>query len=234
LAGFSVLVSSGTLLMVLGINDGAVSSGALLYLVSSTLTISAFFMLIELVERSQDAGANVLAVTMEAYGDADEDEPEEGDGVTMPGTMAILGTCFAMCGILLSGLPPLSGFIAKFAMLSAMMGTGAIGVPPTAPVWTLIILVILSGVAALISMTRVGIRTFWTSLEGVVPRVLVIEIVPVMFLLALTLFLTVQANSAMQYMDTTIRTLSNPSLYIDAVRNATVVPGVDDGTGGGH
>ncbi|WP_312407605.1 monovalent cation/H+ antiporter subunit D [Rhizobium sp.] len=234
LAGFSVLVSSGTLLMVLGINDGAVSSGALLYLVSSTLTISAFFMLIELVERSQDAGANVLAVTMEAYGDADEDEPEEGDGVTMPGTMAILGTCFAMCGILLSGLPPLSGFIAKFAMLSAMMGTGAIGVPPTAPVWTLIILVILSGVAALISMTRVGIRTFWTSLEGVVPRVLVIEIVPVMFLLALTLFLTVQANSAMQYMDTTIRTLSNPNLYIDAVRNATVVPGVDDGTGEGY
>lgn len=235
LAGFSVLVSSGTLLMVLGINDGAVSAGALLYLVSSTLTISAFFMLIELVERSQDAGANVLAVTMEAYGDADEDEPEEGDGVTMPGTMAILGTCFAMCGILLSGLPPLSGFIAKFAMLSAMMGTGAIGVPPTASVWILIILVILSGVAALISMTRVGIRTFWTSLEGVVPRVLVIEIVPVMFLLALTLFLTVQANSAMQYMDTTIRSLSNPSLYIDAVRNATVVPGVDSGTGGeGH
>lgn len=234
LAGFSVLVSSGTLLMVIGINDGAVSSGALLYLVSSTLTISAFFMLIELVERSQDAGANVLAVTMEAYGDADEDEPEEGDGVTMPGTMAILGTCFAMCGLLLSGLPPLSGFIAKFAMLSAMMGTGAIGVPPTIAVWLLIVLVILSGVAALISMTRVGIRTFWTSLEGTVPRVLVIEIVPVMFLLGLTLLLTVQANSAMQYMDTTIRTLSNPSLYIDAVRNATVVPGVDSGAGEGY
>jgi len=227
LAGFSVLVSSGTLLMVIGISDGAVSSGALLYLVSSTLTISAFFMLIELVERGQDAGANVLAVTMEAYGDADEYEPEEGDGVTMPGTMAILGTCFAACAILLSGLPPLSGFIAKFAMLSAMMGTGAIGVPPTAAIWTLSILVILSGVAALISMTRAGIRTFWTSIEGTVPRVLVIEILPVMFLLALTLALTVQAGPAMQYMDTTIRTLANPKLYIDAVRNAAVVPGVD-------
>ncbi len=232
LAGYSVLVSSGTLLMVLGINDGAVSSGALLYLVSSTLTISAFFMLIELVERGQDAGANVLAVTMEAYGDAEEDEPEEGDGVTMPGTLAILGTCFAMCGILLSGLPPLSGFVAKFAMLSAMMGTGAIGVPPTAAVWTLIILVILSGVAALISMTRAGIRTFWTSIEGTVPRVLVIEIVPVMFLLGLTLALTIQANAAIQYMDTTIRTLSNPNVYIDAVRNAVIVPGVDVETGG--
>jgi multicomponent K+:H+ antiporter subunit D len=227
LASFSVLVSSGTLLMVLGINDGAISSGALLYLVSSTLTISAFFMLIELVERGQDAGAIVLAVTMEAYGDADEDEPEEGDGVTMPGTMAILGICFAACGILLSGLPPLSGFVAKFAMLSAMMGTGAIGVPPTATVWVLVILVILSGIAALISMTRVGIRTFWSSLEGTVPRVLVIEIVPVMFLLFLTLALTVQAGPAMRYMDTTIRSLSNPRIYIDAVRNAAPIPDYD-------
>ncbi|TCL74924.1 monovalent cation/H+ antiporter subunit D [Rhizobium sp. BK251] len=235
LAGFSVLVSSGTLLMVLGINDGAISSGALLYLVSSTLTISAFFMLIELVERGQDAGANVLAVTMEAYGDADEDEPEEGDaGVAMPGTMAVLGTCFAACGILLSGLPPLSGFIAKFAMLSAMMGTGAIGVPPDAAVWTLIFLVILSGIAALISMTRAGIRTFWSSIEGTVPRVLVIEIVPVMFLIALTLGLTVQAGPTMQYMDTTIRMLSTPKIYIDAVQGAAVVPDHDgtsaDGT----
>ncbi len=232
LAGFSVLVSSGTLLMVLGINDGAVSSGALLYLVSSTLTISAFFMLIELVERGQDAGANVLAVTMEAYGEADDEPENEEEGVTMPGTMAVLGICFAACGILLSGLPPLSGFVAKFAMLSAMMGTGSIGVPPTAAIWALVVLVILSGIAALISMTRVGIRTFWSSIEGTVPRVLVIEIVPVMFLLALTLALTVRAGPAMQYMDTTIRTLSKPSIYIDAVNNALPIKGVKAGTEG--
>lgn len=223
LAGYSVLVSSGTLLMVLGINDGVVSSGALLYLVSSTLTISAFFMLIELVERGQDAGANVLAVTMEAYGDGEEADIEDGEGTTMPGTMAILGICFAACGILLAGLPPLSGFIAKFAMLSAMMGTGSIGTTPDLAVWTLIVLVILSGVAALISMTRAGIRTFWGSIEGAVPRVLVVELVPVMLLLSLTLGLTVKAGPAMTYMDTTIRTLSNPSAYVDAVRNAYVV-----------
>lgn len=223
LAGYSVLVSSGTLLMVLGINDGVVSSGALLYLVSSTLTISAFFMLIELVERGQDAGANVLAVTMEAYGDGEEADIEDGNGTTMPGTMAILGICFAACGILLAGLPPLSGFISKFAMLSAMMGTGSIGQTPDLAVWTLIVLVIFSGIAALISMTRAGIRTFWGSIEGAVPRVLVVELVPVMMLLSLTLVLTIQAGPAMTYMDTTIRTLANPSAYIDAVRNASVV-----------
>jgi len=238
LAGYSVLVSSGTLLMVLGINDGVVSSGALLYLVSSTLTISAFFMLIELVERGQDAGANVLAVTMEAYGDGEEADMEDGEGTTMPGTMAILGICFAACGILLAGLPPLSGFIAKFAMLSAMMGTGSIGTTPDLAVWTLIVLVILSGVAALISMTRAGIRTFWGSIEGAVPRVLVVELVPVMLLLSLTLGLTVKAGPAMTYMDTTIRTLSNPSAYVDAVRNAHVVKdrsssGTTAGEGGG-
>ncbi|RKE83410.1 monovalent cation/H+ antiporter subunit D [Rhizobium sp. AG855] len=227
LAGYSVLVSSGTLLMVLGINDGVVSSGALLYLVSSTLTISAFFMLIELVERGQDAGANVLAVTMEAYGDGEEADIEEGEGTAMPGTMAILGICFAACGILLSGLPPLSGFIAKFAMLSAMMGTGSIGMTPDAAVWALIVLVILSGLAALISMTRAGIRTFWGSIEGAVPRVLVVELLPVMLLLSLTLVLTVQARPAMTYMDTTIRALANPTLYVDAVRNARVVANPD-------
>jgi multicomponent K+:H+ antiporter subunit D len=237
LAGFSVLVSSGTLLMILGINEGAVSSGALLYLVSSTLTIGAFFMLIELVERGQDAGANVLAVTMEAFGEGEEEEPEEGEGVTMPGTLAILGTCFAACAILLSGLPPLSGFIAKFAMLSALMGTGAHGAPPTADIWALIVLIVFSGVAALISMTRAGIRSFWSSIEGTVPRVLVIEIVPVMLLLALTLLLTVRAGSAMEYMDTTIKTLSNPANYIDTVRNAIVLPGAEsaiDNQGGTH
>src|SRR5690606_37078303 len=70
IGAYSVLVSSGTLLAVIGLEDAAATSAALLYLISSTLTLGAFFMLVELVERSQDAGATVLAVTMEAYGDA--------------------------------------------------------------------------------------------------------------------------------------------------------------------
>ncbi|MBL0373396.1 monovalent cation/H+ antiporter subunit D [Rhizobium sp. KVB221] len=224
LTGFSVLVSSGTLLTVIGINEGTISSGALLYLVSSTLAISALFMLIELVERGQDAGANVLAVTMEAYGEGDEEDPEEEQGTGMPGTIAVLGTCFAACAILLSGLPPLSGFIAKFAMLSVMMGTGTTGVSPTPAVWMLAILIILSGVASLISMTRAGMRTFWGSIEGTVPRVRIIEIAPIIFLLALTTALTLRAGPALEYMDKTIHALSNPANYIGAVRDAAAVP----------
>src|SRR5690606_20826302 len=116
LAGYSVLVSSGTLLAAFGLANAEVTAGALFYLVSSTLTISAFFLVIELVERGQDAAAAVLAVTMEAYGDGEDEEEEEEVGVAIPGTLAVLGIAFAGCGMLLAGLPPLSGFIAKFAM----------------------------------------------------------------------------------------------------------------------
>ncbi|MGP4694172.1 monovalent cation/H+ antiporter subunit D [Agrobacterium cavarae] len=222
LAGFSVLVSSGTLLAAMGTGNPMVAAGALYYLVSSTLTISAFFMLIELVERGQDAGANVLAVTMEAYGDGEEEEEQEEVGVTMPGTMAVLGTCFAACGILLAGLPPLSGFIAKFSMLSAILNPQGMGANTEISTlsWWLVFLIVFSGLAALISMTRAGIRTFWSSLEGTVPRVFVIEIAPIMLLIGLTLAMTVQAGPIMRYMQETARILDLPESYIQGVMTA--------------
>jgi multicomponent K+:H+ antiporter subunit D len=224
IGAYCVLVSSGTLLTVIGLEDAAATSSALYYLVSSTLTLGAFFMLVELVERCQDAGANVLAVTMEAYGDADDEIAEEGEGVTMPSTLAILGTCFAASAILLSGLPPLSGFVAKFALLSAIIGTGSIGVPPTGSGLWFAALVILAGLATLIALTRAGIRTFWSSIEGRVPRVLVMEVVPVMMLLAVMAGLTIKAGPALAYMEETIRAIDKSKAYIEAVGEATPVP----------
>src|SRR5690606_30963324 len=187
LAGYSVLVSAGTLLAAIGMGDAAVVSGALFYLVSSTLTTAALFMLIELVERAREPGADLLTVTMEAYGDeveAEEDDEEE-VGVIMPGALAVLGVCFGCLALLLAGLPPLSGFIAKFALLTAMMNLDGVGSPMDIPArtWVLVALIILSGLAALVAMMRTGIRTFWAPLEVIVPRVLVVEVAPVMLLI---------------------------------------------------
>ena len=222
LAGYSVLVSSGTLLAAVGWGSTGVTAGALFYMVSSTLTIAAFFLLIELVERGQDAGANVLAVTMEAYGDADEEEEDDEVGVAMPGTLAALGICFGMCGILLAGLPPLSGFIAKFAMMSSMFNPAGLGsdlaIRPSA--WWLVALIILSGLSALIAMTRAGIRTFWASIEGTVPRVLVMEMAPVILLLFLTVMLTLEGGSVMAYLEETARNLHVPQSYMNDVMSA--------------
>ena len=54
LAGFSIITSSGTLMAAIGLANAGVTSGALFYMVSSTLTVAAFFLLIELIERAQD------------------------------------------------------------------------------------------------------------------------------------------------------------------------------------
>ena len=227
LAGFSILVSSGTLLAAIGLASIEVTSGALFYMVSSTLTISAFFLLIELVERAQDPAADVLAVTREAYGeDLEEEEEEEDVGVAIPATLAVLGICFAGCGVLLAGMPPLSGFIAKFALLTAMLNPDGLGAgdPISATTWALVALLILSGLSAMIAMTRAGIRTFWAPIEGTVPRVLVIEIVPVAFLLALCLAVTVQGGPVMRYMEATARSLHAPEHYVRDVLTASRVP----------
>lgn len=222
LAGYSVLVSSGTLLAAIGLGQQEMLAGALFYLVSSTLTIAAFFLLIELVERGRDAAADVLAVTMEAYGDFDENEQEEEVGVAIPGTMAVLGLCFSLCAVLLSGLPPLSGFIAKFALLSALFDPSAADHARTisAADWTYVTLLILSGLAAMIAMNRIGIRTFWASIEGTVPRVVVIEITPVAVLLAACVFLSFQAGPAMRYMQATADDLLAPTLHSERVLSA--------------
>jgi len=225
-AGFSVLISSGTLLASLGLVQNGVTAGALFYLVSSTLAISALFMLIELVERGQNMAANVLAVTMEAFGDYDEEmADEEIVGVAIPRTIAVLGTCFAACAILLAGLPPLSGFIAKFVILNALFNPDESGqahlIPATS--WWLLALLILSGLATLIAMSRSGIRTFWAPpVDTALPRVLLIEIVPIAALLCMTLVLTIQAGPVMQFMETTANSLHLPQPYIGSVLETPV------------
>src|SRR3546814_17268168 len=107
LAGFSLLVSSGTLLAAIGTGQPAATGSLLFYLVASTLGIGAFFLLIELVERGREAGADMLAVTMEAYGEDEEEALDEEDeaGVALPAAMAILGVSFVSCALLLAGLP---------------------------------------------------------------------------------------------------------------------------------
>jgi multicomponent K+:H+ antiporter subunit D len=222
LAGYSVLVSSGTLLAAVGMGDSAVVSGALFYLVSSTFSTAAFFMLIELVERAREPGADLLAVTMEAYGQDGEDSGEREDeevGVVMPGALAVLGVCFGCVALLLAGLPPLSGFIAKFAMLTGMLNLDGLGSPGAIPArtWLLVALVILSGLAALVAMMRSGIRTFWAPLETIVPRVLVVEVAPIVGLLALCLLLTVEGGAMIGYTEAAARSLHDSSSYIQGV-----------------
>ena len=130
----------------------------------------------------------------------------------------------------IAGLPPLAGFLGKFAMLSAALGSGGLaagGVAPVALVFTG--LVVFSGLAALVALSREGIRTFWASDEDEMPAVPLIEIAPVVLLLALTAAMAVKAGPVMRYMEATASALDHPHVYVRGVLGAAPAEPREDG-----
>lgn len=171
----------------------------------------------------------MLAVTREAFGEGEDEDADEDDavGVAIPATMAILGMSFMACALLLAGLPPLSGFLAKFAMLAPLLARGDDGVPVNA--WALLAALILSGLATVIAMTRTGIEVFWASPANEVPRVRVAEIAPIVLLLGLCAALTVQAGPVTRYMDATAQSLHMPPDYVRGVLPMSRASGAGEG-----
>jgi multicomponent K+:H+ antiporter subunit D len=161
----------------------------------------------------------VLAVTREAYGEDEGMDEEEEVGLVIPATMGILGLAFMGCAAVIAGVPPLSGFVAKFALLTAALNPSGMGDgnPVSPAAWALLVLLILSGLAAVIAMARAGIRVFWAAPDRAVPRVRLIEMAPVGMLLILCALQTIQAGPVMRFMDATAAGLHDPSRYVQEV-----------------
>ncbi|MBL8581205.1 MAG: monovalent cation/H+ antiporter subunit D, partial [Rhizobiaceae bacterium] len=225
-SAYFVLMSSGTLLATFGISVPASTAGALFYLVSSTLAVSAFFMLVELLEREQDITAGVLAVTQEAFGGSEEvEEAEQEVGRMMPGAVAVLGIGFSLLAMILVGLPPFSGFLAKFAVLTAILGPGADVTSATGGMRvTLACLLLISGLVALIALSRMGIRVFWAPVEPFAPKVTVVETAPILMLITMLVGLALAAGPAMELLRATAVDLHDPSRYLESVLGAERVP----------
>ncbi|AEG91693.1 monovalent cation/H+ antiporter subunit D [Ramlibacter tataouinensis] len=217
IASFSLVVSSGTLLAAIGVGGPAAVAPALFYLVTSTLGTAALFLLVELVQRSRAPGADLLAVTADAFRlEGEDDEPEELVGVLIPASMAVLGLAFACASLQIAGLPPLPGFVAKFSIMASVLDAGTV----SGGAWVLLTLVMLSGLAALIALGRGGVRVFWAGSDRTVPRVRLIEVVPVAGLIAVCLVLTVFAGPAMTYMQDAVDALHPADGYIREVLEA--------------
>lgn len=217
LAGASLLVSSGTLLTAIGMGEAAVTAGALFYLVVAVPALAAFFLLIELLERGREVGADVLAVSRAAFGSEEEDPAEDDPGIAIPATAAVLGFSFLACALLLAGLPPLSGFLAKFAILAPLL-EGDRTVRTEA--WWLLGGLILSGLTVMVAMARTGIEIFWTSPPERPPRIRPVEIGPILVLLAVCVALTVRPGPVLRYMEDTARALHAPAAYVEEVVTA--------------
>ena len=229
-AGYAVIMSSGLLLAAFGMPGVALTGPALFYMVSSVLAIGAFFMLLEMISRTQPFGAELLATSQEVLHLDDTDPFEHTDdtvGVTIPAAMAFLGMSFFACALVVTGLPPFSGFVGKFSMLSAALQstTSTFAAAP----WILIATALTSGLLGLIALCRTGIRLFWSPENIVTPTLRAREAFPVGALILACACMTIWAGPIMEYMQETAHYLGRPMSYVNAVLSHSPVKPVNLG-----
>ncbi|MFM9849670.1 MAG: monovalent cation/H+ antiporter subunit D [Hyphomicrobiaceae bacterium] len=130
-----VLISSGTLL--LGVASGSTSARAalLFYLVHTTIVTGALFLLTDALSRDRGTLADMVV-----------------KGPQLNTTLA-LGAAFLVLGVAASGVPPLSGFLAKLMLLQSIRDTST-----GLAAW---IAVLMSGLVVALVMARAASVFFW-------------------------------------------------------------------------
>ncbi len=240
LAGFSAIVSSGTLLAAVGLGQSPLTGGLLYYLLSSTLAVSALFLLTDLIDRWRNDGyslapyertddAPFLSADLVPSEGLNLDDKEEAlIGEVIPAAAAFLGLAFIACTLIIAGLPPLPGFVGKFAMIHALLNPLGLGADlPTSAgslTWVIVALMVGSGLLALVALTRVGILHFWAAHDRAAPKLLVLEGLPVAALLVVCGALAWQAGAVLRYTQATADALHTPAGYIQAVMSAQPKP----------
>jgi multicomponent K+:H+ antiporter subunit D len=226
LAAFSVIASSGTLVAAIGFDHRALSGAALFYLVSSTLAGCALFLLVELMDRARqgglteqplDDGGETLPFFLDAEPPAGvnlDDEQEALVGRAIPAALAFLGLAYTLCALVVTGFPPLSGFVGKLALLTSLLDVRSV------PAWTMFGLLIVSGLLAAIAFMRIGMRHFWSAQERPLPPLRIVETLPIGLLLAACVALALKGEAALAYMHATAQSLHRPGGYIAAVLGA--------------
>ncbi|HUG72118.1 MAG TPA: monovalent cation/H+ antiporter subunit D, partial [Steroidobacteraceae bacterium] len=131
---YLVIASGATLFVAFALQTPAAIAAGLYYLVHSTFVTAALFLVVDLIRRQRGATADQL---------------EQAGPL---GGATLLGILFLIAAVSVAGLPPLSGFIGKLALLAA--------VPPerVALVWAT---VLGTSLMVLIAMSRMGSQVFW-------------------------------------------------------------------------
>ena len=240
MAAFCAILSSGTLLAGLGFGQPAVTGGALYYTLGSTLAISAFFLLVELVDRTREVeekplyireiepdDAFAFPVDLVPTRDVNLDDDEQAlIGRAIPAAMAFLGLAFIVCALTIAGLPPMAGFVGKVVMLSALLNPAGFGEDAgvSGAAWLLLGLLLVGGLLTIIAMSRAGVRYFWATFDRPLPRLRIIETLPIGALLLLVGVLVWQADAVLRYVNATARGLHDPKEYIGSVLSAKPLP----------
>ena len=207
LAAWLVIASVGLLLTAFSADAAGVAAG-LYYLPHSTFAAALLFLMAEALKRRRLASADVFT--------PERDMPRH----------ALWGGLFFFAAVAAAGLPPLSGFLAKFMILRASSGGPII-------VWVAILLAALFGTIAL---ARAGSALFFSTRtvelpppgtpvpmvdqqpgEAADPPSGPRELVAILGLVALILALTIAAGPAAEFAEAIALQVSVPEHYIGAV-----------------
>lgn len=170
-----VLLSVGTSLAALSFAQAETLAGMLYYLVHSTLITAALFLLADLIAEQRGSAKDFL-ISSQPLKQAQ-----------------LLGALFMVAAISIVGLPPLSGFLGKLSMLQ-----GSQSLPMAGVFWALLLL---AGLAALISFGRAGSTLFWrTSMQSASSQgATKSQLFACCLLLASTLVMTLFAQDILNY-----------------------------------
>ncbi|MFY8273190.1 monovalent cation/H+ antiporter subunit D [Pseudoalteromonas sp. SSDWG2] len=130
-----VIVSVGTLVAMVALNNEKATAVAIYYMIHSTVACAAMFLVADMIAlqrgKVQDRFVNSRSVA----------EPK------------LLGFCFVIAAVALAGLPPLSGFIAKLWLLESSYTVGV--------AWVFWPIYLLASLATLVALSRAGTSLFW-------------------------------------------------------------------------
>ncbi len=204
MVSYLVVFSAATLFIAFSLDDAGALGAGLYYLPHSSFVAAALFMVSDLIRRRRGTASDRKEVV-----------------APLPGR-AIPGTMFLIAAIAVAGLPPLSGFLAKAALLQHVP-EGLVG-----PVWGAILG---SSLLVVIGLTRAGVRLFWRVPEAVEDtpalqpqrrgRMRPVETAATVLLLTGLVAMTVGAAPLMRYTDAAAAQLHDPGAYVDQVRATT-------------
>ena len=199
MVSYLVIVSAATLFIAFCLGDARVLGAGLYYLPHSTFVAAALFLGADLIRRRRGRASDHKDIIAPL------------PGKTVPGVL------FLVAAVSIAGLPPLSGFLAKAAMLSAVPATW------TGPVWAA---VLGSSLLVIIGLTRAGIRLFWRVPGNPEPGAPApakapsrpTETIATVLLIVLGLGMTVAAGPLMEHTQATAVQLLDAGRYIEPVR----------------
>lgn len=195
LAAYLVLVSAATLFIAFALASDASVGAGLYYLAHSSFAGAALFLIAHYVRRQRENGVALPALSSRGW--------------------LAAGLLFLLAAMTLAGLPPLSGFLGKVALLQAMQGR-----------FDLWLTLLLSSFVVLVALARAGARVFWSQPPHTLDHVPASgvrtarrwEVIATAWLLAYGVAMAVAAAPLLEYTHAAARQLHAPADYLQQVR----------------